>query len=84
MRFLVDQNVPPSVAVALREAGHDAVHTRERGLERAEDHRLVELARAEERIVVNFDSDFSRILALSGTTHPLSFTYAWDPGTTRH
>ena len=37
MKFLVDQNRSPRLAALLREAGHDAVHTLEVGLERAED-----------------------------------------------
>lgn len=35
MRFLLDQNRSPRLAELLRNAGHDAVHTLELGLERA-------------------------------------------------
>ncbi|MFK7928101.1 MAG: DUF5615 family PIN-like protein [Myxococcota bacterium] len=65
MRFLVDQNVPVQVAAALREAGHHAEHTRERGLSRAEDEVLLAVARDEHSTIVTFDSDFARFLALS-------------------
>lgn len=37
MRFLIDQNRSPRLAELLREAGHDAVHTLDIGLERTED-----------------------------------------------
>lgn len=37
MRFLLDQNRSPSLADALRAAGHDAIHTEDLGLELAED-----------------------------------------------
>lgn len=70
MRFLVDQNVPVQVADALRQAGHHAEHTRERGLSRADDETLLALARAEESTIVTFDSDFARFLALSGDDAP--------------
>lgn len=39
MRFLVDQNLSPHVAEHLRDAGHEAVHTREIGMERSDDDR---------------------------------------------
>ena len=45
MKFLVDQNRSPALAERLRDAGHDAVHTMELGLERAEDDELLLLAR---------------------------------------
>lgn len=70
MRFLVDQNVSVTVAEVLREAGHDATHTRERGLARATDVALLQVATAEGAIIVTFDSDFARLLALSGGDAP--------------
>ena len=70
MRFLVDQNVPLRIAAELRAAGLQAVHTSELGLQRAEDADLMKLARAEDRIIITFDSDFSRMLALGGDDAP--------------
>ena len=37
MRFPVDTNLPPDVAILLISMGHDALHTRDVGLERAKD-----------------------------------------------
>jgi predicted nuclease of predicted toxin-antitoxin system len=48
VKFLVDQNRSPVLAERLRDAGHDAVHTMELGLERAEDDELLLLAREEQ------------------------------------
>jgi predicted nuclease of predicted toxin-antitoxin system len=37
MRFLVDTNLPPAVAVLITSLGHDAQHSSDVGLERAKD-----------------------------------------------
>jgi predicted nuclease of predicted toxin-antitoxin system len=70
VRFLVDQNRSPRLAELLCEAGHDAVHTLELGLERAEDDEVLDRARAEQRIVVTGDADFGALLALAHHTSP--------------
>jgi predicted nuclease of predicted toxin-antitoxin system len=70
VKFLIDQNRSPRLAELLRGRGHDAAHTTELGLERAEDSELLELADREDRIVVSGDTDFGTLLALSGQTSP--------------
>lgn len=70
MKFLIDQNLSPEVAVLLAAAGHDAVHVRERDLQRATDEMLLDLAAHEERVVVSADTDFGMLLARAGTTGP--------------
>jgi predicted nuclease of predicted toxin-antitoxin system len=70
VRFLVDQNRSPALAERLRDAGHDAVHTMELGLERAEDDELLLLAREEQRVVNSGDTDFGALLALANATSP--------------
>ena len=47
MRFLIEQNRSPALAALLREQGHDAVPTMDRGLARAEDAELLSLAASE-------------------------------------
>ena len=44
--------------------------TPERGLERAEDDVLLDLARDEQRIVISGDTDFGALLALAHRTSP--------------
>ena len=70
MKFLLDQNRSPRLAELLRNAGHDAVHTSELGLEQAEDDDVLDAAREQGRIVVSGDTDFGALLALSGETSP--------------
>ena len=68
--FLVDMNLPASLARAPTDAGFRAAHVRERGLGSADDEAIVEHARARfETIVTNY-LDFGRILAVHGTTAP--------------
>ena len=70
MRFLVDQNLSPLVAVGLTAAGHDAVHTSGLGLGRAADPVILDRADAEHRVVLSADTDFGALLALRAATGP--------------
>jgi predicted nuclease of predicted toxin-antitoxin system len=70
IRALLDQGLPLSAAGLLREAGWDAVHVSAIGMSRSSDARILELARAENRVVITLDADFHRLLALSGDSAP--------------
>lgn len=70
MRFLADMGVSMSTVVTLREDGHDAVHLRELDAITLPDSRIVELARAQERVVLTFDLDFGALTAGSQTSRP--------------
>ena len=62
--------VSPLVAEALNAAGHDAVHVRDRGLHQADDEVLVDIAKAEGRVILSADTDFGAILAVRNETKP--------------
>jgi predicted nuclease of predicted toxin-antitoxin system len=58
MRFLVDENLPKSLARVLLERGHDAVHATDIGLSGAKDEAVWERAASENRVLVTRDLDF--------------------------
>lgn len=70
MRFLADAGISPKTVEFLRQLGHDAVHVRDLGMQRAADQDVVERARAENRVIVAFDLDFGEILALGVLDRP--------------
>lgn len=70
MRFLVDECLSADLASALADAGHDVIHLRDVGMQRAKDPEVLELARAEQRVLVSADTDFGTLLARTGATRP--------------
>jgi len=55
---------------ALRAAGEAVVHLREEGLHTLPDHKILDKAIQEQRVVVTFDLDFGELLAASGGDVP--------------
>src|SRR2546422_604930 len=70
MKVLLDQGLPRSTAAHLRSSGLDPVHTGEIGLATAEDSKILDYGKQEDRVIVTFDADFHKLMALSGDVQP--------------
>jgi predicted nuclease of predicted toxin-antitoxin system len=70
MRFLIDNALSPRFAEALCEAGFDAIHVRDYGMQDAADEEILLRAAEEDRIVVSADTDFGMLLALWQDSQP--------------
>ena len=64
MRLLCDMGIAVATAAALSDLGHEAVHLVDRGLSRAADREILDLAPAEKRVVVAHDLDFTDLVAV--------------------
>lgn len=65
MKILIDMNLSPEWAAALKTKGFDAIHWASVGDARAEDSVIMEYARANGFIVFTHDLDFGTLLALT-------------------
>jgi predicted nuclease of predicted toxin-antitoxin system len=66
MKFLLDQDVYASTDHFLRELGHDVVSASEIGWSQAADSELLNIAQAQERILVTRDRDFGGLVFVKG------------------
>jgi predicted nuclease of predicted toxin-antitoxin system len=70
VKFLLDLNLPPSLAMILREKGHEAVHASDLGLVSAPDRMVLEKAKIDGAVLLTHDLDFGKLLAFSGNPGP--------------
>jgi predicted nuclease of predicted toxin-antitoxin system len=66
MKFLADQDVYAITLNFLKELGHDVATAAGLGLARAEDAKLLLLAREQERIFISRDRDFGALVFVQG------------------
>lgn len=70
MKFLVDSPLSHRIVFDLLQAGHDAAHVRDYGLQSASDIEILDLAEREGRIIVSADTDFGTLLAIRQSEKP--------------
>jgi predicted nuclease of predicted toxin-antitoxin system len=70
VRILVDANQSPRIAEALRNAGYDATHVRDRDLLSASDEQILAQAQVDGSVILSADTDFTAILALRDLPSP--------------
>jgi predicted nuclease of predicted toxin-antitoxin system len=64
MRFLVDAQLPPALAVWIVNKGHEATAVRDIGLQTSPDAAIWEHARTSDAIIVTKDEDFAQLAAV--------------------
>lgn len=70
MKFLVDQNLPSTLAVRLAAEGHDAQHTSDLGMERARDEDIFEWCRQNDAVLLTADKRLTKYLATQHAASP--------------
>ena len=70
MILLLDQGLPRTTVLRLRELGLDAEHAGDVGLATADDRTILDRARRWGQVVVTLDADFHAQLALSSAAAP--------------
>lgn len=78
MKFLIDENLPLSFAGILREMRYEAAHVCEVGLDETDDAIILEYALQHGRIIITFDLDFSRLVAVGKLQLPSIITFRTD------
>lgn len=61
MLFKLDENLRPEVGEPLRQLGHDVATIFDQGLRGRDDHEVADACRAEGRVLISLDLDFSNI-----------------------
>lgn len=70
MKFLLNMNIPPQLCSRLTAVGHECRHVKDIGMSRAEDHDIVQEAKASQETIVTHDLDYGTLLSFSGESKP--------------
>ena len=77
MKFLLDENISPSLAVLLQDLGYEARHVNEIGYNNTPDFKISKFAATSGEIIITHDTDFGTILALTGSERPSVVLFRW-------
>ena len=78
MKFLLNENIPPSLSPLLQEINWNASHSYQLGLNGKSDNYIVEFAIQNEFVIITHDLDYSRIVSLSGKDKPSVLSFRLD------
>jgi predicted nuclease of predicted toxin-antitoxin system len=65
MRFLIDAQLPPALALWLAAKGHEATHVGDLGMQAASDAKIWQYALVSSSVILTKDEDFAQRKALS-------------------
>lgn len=74
MKFLLNENIPPSLVDYLRSEGYDSIHSFNAGLSGKKDEEVIQFASINEYVIITHDLDYGRIISLSGEAKPSVIT----------
>ncbi len=75
MKFLADMPISPKTVNHLRSSGHDIYRISEKGIPKAKDSEIVDIAIDEQRIILTMDLDFPAIIAKSQKSSPSAIVF---------
>ena len=81
MKFLLDENLPPSLAHLLQEIGYEARHVKSIGLGETLDSKILAFAETSGEIILTHDLDFGTLMAQSGKSRPSIVLFRFQPVT---
>ena len=79
MKFLLDENLPPSLCQKLIADGFEARHVQQIGLNATPDFKIFNFAEQSDEIILTHDLDFSTIHAFSGKSKPSVILFRLNP-----
>ncbi|MEO8149788.1 MAG: DUF5615 family PIN-like protein [Bacteroidia bacterium] len=79
MNFLLDENIPPSLAGIIEGEGFSSVHVRDLKLLASPDEIIFDYAAEKEMIIITHDLDFGRIHAYRGKNKPSVILFRIEP-----